>query len=410
MLAGLKVLHINDYSSHGGAEVLIAATIRLLRAPDVDARLFSMDDVPGQRLTAFRYIDNSAARNALSERLQVFDPDVVHLHNFYHALSPGILAELAAYRRRRPLRVVMTAHDYHLICPNSGANWFQRSAQTPRLTDPSKLRSIGYLCSRRWDLRGWRYSTLKVAQHLWSYRALRRQRAIDVILCPSRFIQGQMQRAGLPTYFLPNPAPMAASPRSSRSRAEPLRLVFAGRIEPEKGLAEFLEMLPPNFTGAMTIAGEGRELERCRRIGQQRMIDDRIQFIGRLPHAQTMSLIADCHVLVLPSLWWENCPMSLLEALAVQTNILVCGVGGMKEIVQSAGVGYMFMAGDPRSLHAALDKISRDHRHAHLNDFNVSLFLKQRSEQAYLAGLVQAYAGDLKVELDDASYQDEPSR
>src|SRR5439155_7205393 len=111
----VRVLHVNDYRAGGGCEVLVAATLDLLHERDIDVDLFTSEDLPDQHLTPRRYVDNSIARAALRQRLESFAPDAVHLHNFYHILSPGILAELATWKRIKPdARVVMTAHDCHL--------------------------------------------------------------------------------------------------------------------------------------------------------------------------------------------------------------------------------------------------------------------------------------------------------
>src|SRR5439155_11825763 len=128
---------------------------------------FTSADLADARRTPLRYVDNSHARRALAAKLNALRPDVVHLHNYYHGLSPGILATLAEYKRQRPLRVVMTAHDYHLVCPNSGGSWFRWWTGRREAIEPS---SPGPLWTRKWDHRSWLYSSLKLAQHAWSYR------------------------------------------------------------------------------------------------------------------------------------------------------------------------------------------------------------------------------------------------
>src|SRR5258708_3519733 len=118
-----RVLQVNDFAlSAGGAEVVVAQTVELLRGSGHEVDVFTAADLPDARLTPRRYIDNPVAR------LEAFQHDVVHLHNFYHLLSPGILATVADYKRRRRVRVVMTAHDFHLLCPNAGGTWFPRRA------------------------------------------------------------------------------------------------------------------------------------------------------------------------------------------------------------------------------------------------------------------------------------------
>src|SRR5437660_8291829 len=107
----MRILQVNDYpmEDNGGAEVLLGRTVHLLRAAGAEVGLFTCADLPDRHRTAYRYLDNPVARRALADRLAAFRPDVVHLHNFYHVLSPGILAELQHYRAGRPIRIVMTA-------------------------------------------------------------------------------------------------------------------------------------------------------------------------------------------------------------------------------------------------------------------------------------------------------------
>jgi glycosyltransferase involved in cell wall biosynthesis len=388
-----RVLHLNDYpgGTFGGAEVLMVRTVGLLRAAGWDARTFTQADLPDPRLTAVRYLDNRVARQALRRILANFTPDVVHLHNYYHVLSPAILAELERYKRRLTARVVMYAHDFHLVCPNSGATWFRRGEL--HLADFDRARSWSYLLGRRWDYRGRAYSVLKLLQHLWYYRlGGDRRRAIDLVLCPSRFMQEAMNRSGRPTAHLPYPNPPFESRRADRP-AE-LTLIFAGRIEPEKGLVQFLQMFPADFAGRFLVVGEGVERGAAEDVCRRRGLSDRVEFLGRRTHPETMMLIAGAHVLVLPSRWYENYPLSMLEALAAGTNLLVTDRGGMREIVEDAGAGYRFAPDDPASVAEQLAKITAAHKAGTLNSFDVTGFLTSRNEAAYVDRLLRVYAGE----------------
>src|SRR5438552_784043 len=99
----LRVLHINDYPTDagGGAEIVMARTVALLRQHGVTTDTFTAAHLGPARRTPWRYVDNAHARLTLAEKLAAFRPDVVHLHNFYHVLSPGILATLADCKRRQ---------------------------------------------------------------------------------------------------------------------------------------------------------------------------------------------------------------------------------------------------------------------------------------------------------------------
>jgi glycosyltransferase involved in cell wall biosynthesis len=388
-----KVLHVNDYpvGSQGGAEVLMERTVRLLQRQGVVTDLFTVLDLPDARITPARYINNRVACRALAAKLQAFRPDIVHLHNFYHVLSPAILAELARFREKRPLRVVMTAHDYHLVCPNSGLSWFRPGSPSFHPVDTTRLSSPAYLATRCWDQRGWTHSALKCAQHWLHYWLNDRQQVLDMVICPSRFATRLLGRTGRPTVWLPHPGPAIPSVRARRP--ERLRFVYAGRLVPEKGLAELLELLPSDLDASWTIIGDGPEKQRYARIVRAKRMDERVEFLGHLSHEGTLATIAASHVLVLPSRWPETYGLTLIEALAMGTNILVSNQGAIEELVEAAGVGYVFSLDDGASLRRQIENIEASLGAGTLNAFDVSAFLRDRSEQQYVRRLLAIYAG-----------------
>ena len=385
----MRILHINDYpvGEGGGAEIVMARTIELLRERGLAVEAFTANNLADPRRTPWRYLNNVQARRALAGNLAAFRPDVVHLHNYYHVLSPGILAELQAWKKRRPIRVVMTAHDYHLACPNAGGSWFGWWDGRREIIQAGKLSSLGYQLTRAWDHRSGLHSLLKLMQHGWHYRWRQSQRVIDHLICPSRFVQMVLAPVGLTTSWLPHPAPRVALNPSARTG--PLRFVYAGRIEPEKGLVEFLTALPADFDAALTIIGAGTQLARCQEICAAGRWQ--VQFLGHQPHARTLELIAEAHVLVQPSRVLETYGLTLIEALAAGTNLLASDRGASREIVADAGVGFLYDVENPASLHAQLREISRRHADGTLHRFDVAGFLAARNEQKYVDGLLRLY-------------------
>jgi glycosyltransferase involved in cell wall biosynthesis len=387
-----KVLHVNDYPSDtgGGTEVYLARTTHLLRAAGWDVATFTTADLPDDRLTPWRYLDNRIARRTLRAQLEQFRPHVVHLHNFYHVLSPGILAELSAYRRSRTVRVVMTAHDWHLICPNSGGTWFSRRTFRQPF-DSGRVRHWSYLLGRSWDHRGLSYSALRLAQHVWNYRWGDRRHVLDLVICPSQFLGRIARDAGLPAVVLPHPAPAWPRLAALPDRPGPLRLMFLGRLEPEKGVAEFLRILPTSFDGTLTVFGDGSDLSRCRHVCRERGLEQVVTFLGRRPHAEVARLMQQAHVLIAPSLMLETFAMTVLEALYVGTNILVTDRGAPSELVAASGVGFVFTPGDAASLLHQLKRIETARRDGTLNAFDVGDFLAERDERRYTPRLLQLY-------------------
>ena len=387
-----RVLHINDYpiDAGGGAEVVMSRTIALLREHGFTVETFTCGDLEDPRRSPWRYIDNVHARNALAAKLYAFRPEVVHLHNYYHLLSPAILTALADFKHKNALRVVMTAHDYHLVCPNAGGSWFRWGTGRREALEPRAL-SLGRLLSRCWDERTCVHSLLKLGQHLWNYRWHQRARVIDFVICPSRFVQEMLAPIGLKSCWLPHPAPPA--PNAISKREGRIHLVFAGRVEPEKGLCEFLQALPDDFQGRLTIVGDGSDRPRCQAACVARRWGKEVEFVGRLPHAQTLARIAAAHVLVQPSRVLETYGLTLIEALAVGANLLVSDRGAAREIVGDAGVGFLYDVEDAESLRRQLRCIQQQHADGQLNRFSAAAFLQDRSEAHYLAGLLRIYTG-----------------
>ncbi|MCH8822190.1 MAG: glycosyltransferase [Planctomycetes bacterium] len=385
----MKILHVNDYRDAGGCEVVMQLTVSLLNSHGMDVDTFTSDDVPGYRRTALGYINSNLCRKKLAEVLHSQQPDVVHLHNFYHELSPGILKTLADYKHSHDMLVVMTAHDYHLVCPNSGLSFYKNGKL--QIADVSRLKNISYLFSRSWDNRSIAHSLLKLAQHIYNYRLLKRHSVIDCIICPSKFMRSALSSLDIHTTHIPLPVPNICN-RSIRTNS-PLTFVFAGRVEPEKGLAQFLASVPDDMQGKFIVIGEGSELQLCRDISEQRQLQMEVDFIGKRPRDETLEIINRSHILVLPSVWVENSPVSLLEALAVGTNVLVSDLGGMKEIVENAGVGFTFSPGGAQSIVQTLDCVIECFNQGTLNKFDVSEFLSKRTEQEYLDRLISVYKG-----------------
>ncbi|HWB21004.1 MAG TPA: glycosyltransferase, partial [Phycisphaerales bacterium] len=384
----------------GGAELLMLRTADLLRAHGHEVEIFTADSVPGIRRTAWSYINNSHARSAFAKMLRNFTPNIVHLHNFYHLLSPGILAELTLFRPTLPARiaqegggVVMTAHDYHLICPSPGCTIFPHGRIMP--ADSARLAKWSYLIFNRWDQHSIARSKLRILQHIINYRIRNLRASIDRILAPSRFLRDRFLAHNLPAHWLPNPPPQSASSFQSADRPPHLQCIFVGRIAPEKGLVEFIRALPIDPPIHLDIVGDGPDIHRVQAAAHASPHREHIRFLGSLTHAEALEHIASAHVLVLPSLWFENDPLSLTEALSLSTSLLVSDLGGMREIVNDSAVGFTFTPGNSASLAAALRQVHAAFRAGTLNAFDASKHLSSRSESSYIQNLLDHYAATL---------------
>jgi glycosyltransferase involved in cell wall biosynthesis len=161
---------------------------------------------------------------------------------------------------------------------------------------------------------------------------------------------------------LPNTTPGAVAAASARTPGERLHIVFLGRLGSRKGLPELLEALatPPLVDRAWraTVAGD-RDVDTYRARATELGLDGRIVFTGWVSPEAVRELLADAHVLVLPT-HAEGLPLSVLEAFAAGVPVVCTPVGGLPEVVVEGGNGLLVPPGDVKSLGNAILRLLQD--------------------------------------------------
>lgn len=250
-------------------------------------------------------------------------PDIVHTH-----LIDGLSASIWARARQAGAPVVHTAHDYHLLCPRA----FMLDRNWKICADPA----FGCRVYRAW--------------HLATAREL------DLFVSPSRFLLDEHAKAGLaPARWavvrngIPWPA-AAACIRRARPPAPPLHLLLLCRLTVEKGVRVVLDAmrrLPPEPGVTLTVAGRGPLEEEVRQAAQT---DPRIRFVGYVSGEAKEALLGGAHHLLIPSLWYENAPVAVVEAAAYGLGVIGSRIGGIPELVREGRTGLLFEPGDAAGL------------------------------------------------------------
>jgi glycosyltransferase involved in cell wall biosynthesis len=294
-----------------------------------------------------RMMWSTTAARGMGRLLDEFRPDVVHLHNIYHQLSPSILRPIAA----RQIRAVVTLHDYKLACPTYRmldrgqiceacvGGHFQQ-APLRRCKDDSLLASAA------------------AAAELWIHTLLGAYAPIQVFICPSQFMNSIMQRAGVFPERL-QWVPHFVAPGETQERVRP-SVVFAGRLSPEKGvdiLVRAMARLGPDTH--LDIAGTGPELGRLERLADEHA-PDQVTFHGRLDRSATLALIGGATAVAVPSRWYENQPMTVLEAFAAGRPVVASALGGIPELIDDTVDGRLVPHDDVAAMADALDPLLRD--------------------------------------------------
>ncbi|MFO7654006.1 MAG: glycosyltransferase [Candidatus Krumholzibacteriia bacterium] len=305
---------------------------------------------------------NREAARRLDGLIRAARPDVAHLHNVYHHLSPSILPVLARHR----IPAAMTLHDLRLLCP--AIHMLRRGQLCERCRGGRFHQAVLGACvkeSRAASL----LAAVETAHQRW--RRLY-ERHVAVFLCPSRFLLEKHVAWGFAPdrlRHLPNfvdtgwwrPPPDAAPVEDA--------YLYFGRLSREKGLTTLLEAHarweaagpgtvegePPHPDGPphLWIAGSGpQEDELRRRSGELRL--RRVEFLGSLEREELRRRLWRCRFTVIPSEWYENAPMAVLESLAAGRPVVGTSLGGIPELVQDGRTGVLAPARDPAALLQAL--------------------------------------------------------
>lgn len=358
----MKILMVNKFLyPNGGSETYMFTLGEQLTKMGHEVQYFGMEHegrVVGNRVNAYtsdmnfhggsklakltyplKTIYSGEARKKLRLVLEDFQPDVVHLNNFNYQLTPSVILEVEAWRKQtgRSCRMIYTAHDYQLVCPNHmlyrpeegrtceaciGGHY--ESCMKHRCIHGSRARSaLGMLEAKYWNGRN-------------TYAL------IDRIICCSAFMKekldtnpGFRDKTVALHNFVADDLPQAREKR-------PYVLYF-GRFAAEKGmdmlLAACRELPEVQFVFAGSGSMEG-ELAGA----------PNVKYVGFQQGDALKKLIAEARFTVYPSVWYENCPLSVMESIASGTPVIGARIGGIPELIEDGKTGLLFESGNVQEL------------------------------------------------------------
>jgi glycosyltransferase involved in cell wall biosynthesis len=285
-----------------------------------------------------------AARN-LGRLIDDDRPDVAHLHNIYHQITPSIIPVLTQAR----VRIVMTLHDHKLVCPNYSL--YDGKAYCYRCRGGRFHRAAATRCRDG----SFGKSLLLSVEAYWQ-KVTRVYDDVSFFLAPSRYMHDVFTAEGFPServVYLPpfvEPARADAEPSTGADAREGLPevyVVYFGRLSPEKGLFTLLDAIGRLARVPLVVCGDG-PLRQALEEEASRM-RARVHFTGHLDKAALDAVLSGATAAVLPSESPENAPYTVLEAMAMGVPVVVSNMGGLPELARMGG-GVVFPAGDVAAL------------------------------------------------------------
>lgn len=309
---------------------------------DFPSQLQKDAGVTGKVRLAERVIYSREANAKVRTLIADTKPDVAHIHGIAHETSPSILPAIKA----AGIPIVQTLHDYKLVCPNTN---FVSQGQ---LCEACKGHRF-YNVIRNRCKRGSLAASVLAGIEAYSHQVTQiYERNVDTFIAPSRFLRDKVNEHGVRTdiAFIPNFVHVDSFVPCYDADNY---FVFIGRLVDVKGIRTLVEAMRSVRDTKLYIAGSG-ELESELRA----MIDaenlDHVQLLGHLDKEQLTTLIQRATGTIVPSEWYENCPMSVLESFAWGTPVIGANIGGIPELVRPGESGLLFEPGSVDQLAEAI--------------------------------------------------------
>lgn len=287
-------------------------------------------DRPGYQ-KALWHLSDAWNRDAARRFQQILDarqrPDLLNSH-----LIDGLSASIWAKAKGMGMAVMHTAHDYHLLCPRS----LMLTKSLNICNDPQP----GCRVYRAWHLHTTRH--------------------LDLFASPSQFLIEKHIEAGLQaksTALLRNGIPLPTIAEKQRMSGAPRRFIFAARLTVEKGcevVLDALKRMPPDADFELLVAGKGPYEAAFRAAAE---IDPRVKFLGFISGEDKDAAFRSSDCLLIPSLWYENAPVVIVEAAAYGMGVIGSRIGAIPEFVRHEETGLLFTPGDGADLAAAMLRV-----------------------------------------------------
>ncbi|GKT10727.1 glycosyltransferase [Desulforhabdus sp. TSK] len=356
------ILCTNAYPPHfiGGAELIAHEHAKILKKMGHEVIVFagepnpkrkryslrrdSFEGIPVHRIclhqrdysSDFVNFYHEEVQRAFAALVEIFAPDVVHFHNIM-GLSVGLI-QIAKLKK---IRTILTLHDYWGVCHKNTLMKHDGSlCQEPSVCEDCQA----VISGQTWQgiPTSMRRDYISQQIHL-----------VDAIVSPSRYLADRYVKDGFDgskfeiiPYGIDTDR-FAPAPGSSGNGK--VRFSFVGYLGRHKGVYTILEALPlveGNDRMVFTFIGEGDQKEHLQREVKLAGLSDCVRFRGKVQHSKVETVYRETDVLVLPSIWPDNHPVSIYEAMASGIPVIASRLGGIPELVTDGVTGHLFEHGN----------------------------------------------------------------
>lgn len=342
----MRILIVHNYTQQrGGADESTEQEVALLRRYGHEVELFTRhnDEIKEysplrKGLLFFEPIWSPKTYRDVSQKIERFQPDVIHCQSFFPLISPALYDAAAAHH----VPMVQSLREYRLLCP---IGWlFRDNHVCEECMEHSFLRGIKHGCYQNSRVKTASAALMLQIHHMrqtWSEK-------VDALITPTEFARQKFISGGLPadkiwahSNFLSQDPGFIDE---SRSYA-----LYVGRLSPEKGIVPLMEAWRQLPHIHLKIIGDGPLSDWVKDYIQQHQLHQ-IELLGFCSLVEVIERLRQALVLLLPSIFYETFGRTIMEAYAVGTPVIASRLGAMTELVIEGGTGFLVEPGNAESI------------------------------------------------------------
>lgn len=347
----MKVLQINKFLFHkGGAETYMFQLSKALVGEGIKVKHWGMknvsnivNDFPNLEIETVDYTQETSLksltkvwntiyshsnRKKIAQVLDLYKPDIVHIHNYNFQITPSILPEI----KKRGIPIVQTVHDSKMVCPNYRLYNIRKNSVCTKCVTGSFINCTLDRCFDGSFFRSLLASIESTLYHQLDYY----NKYIDTFIIPSNFMGNLVKNkiTAKKIKIIPNFVDIQIPENNKAPQSE---FLFYGRIINEKGVFELFEIFKDlNFQ--LNIIGTGPDQQKLKNLIATY---DNIHYIGAKYNEELFSYVQNASYVIQPAKGHENCPMTVLESFALGVPVIGANHSGFKELISEGETGYL---------------------------------------------------------------------
>lgn len=290
----------------------------------------------GRFMYPFKIIYSFEAKRKIMKVIDRFKPDIVHMNNINFQLTPSVIHGI----KKKKIPIVQTVHDYQMICPNHLLYNFNTHTPCEKCVGGSYVSCIKNRC-----IHGSKAKSIIGAVEAKFYDIFKIYKNVDLFVCPSEFLENKLLSAR--SYYKGKTKTIHnyidKEKFKNTSQKEEHYIAYVGRLSKEKGIENIRDAakLLPEYT--FMVAGSGPDEAILKNIPN-------VKIAGFLTGDKLFEFVSKAKVLLLPSVCYENCPLSILEAQCMGVPVVTMNSGGMAELVKDGVTGTLVNKPTPEEI------------------------------------------------------------